>query len=409
MRQGANEPPRADKWCALVTTVVDGPVGNSFSNIDVATALSKLPSARRVVALVPAHNEEGSIDLALNSLAEQTRRPDLVIVVADNCTDGTVAAVAARGDAVAVPTVDNVHKKAGALNQVLELVLPALGAQDAVLVMDADSWLDTGFVEGALTRLGKPQGNPKHGAMIGGVGGTFRGGRGGGFVGMLQRNEYARYARDVRRLKGKVLVLTGTAALFQVGVLREVIQARAAGTLPGATTTSGIRTGQVYDTTVLTEDNELTLALLHLGYGIISPKECVLETEVMTNWRDLWKQRLRWKRGALENLMEYGLTRITLRYWGRQVLTHIGVVVTAVYLASLVLSFALAGTVHLHPIWLAVTGIFIAERVISVRQRGPLQMALASILVVEMAFDFFLQATQGKALWDTITHSERNW
>jgi hypothetical protein len=84
-------------------------------------------------------------------------------------------------------------------------------------------------------------------------------------------------------------------------------------------------------------------------------------------------------------------------------------VVTAVYLASLVLSFALAGTVHLHPIWLAVTGIFIAERVISVRQRGPLQMALASILVVEMAFDFFLQATQGKALWDTITHSERNW
>jgi biofilm PGA synthesis N-glycosyltransferase PgaC len=320
-----------------------------------------------------------------------------------------VAGVHARGDAVTVPTVANVHKKAGALNQVLQRVLPVLDGHDAVLVMDADSWLDPKFVEGALQRLGKPSGKGRRRSLIGGVGGTFRGGRGGGFVGMLQRNEYARYARDVRRLKGKVLVLTGTAALFQVDVLRAVIAARVAGELPGGVEESGTRIGHVYDTSVLTEDNELTLALLHLGYRIISPRECVLETEVMTTWRELWKQRLRWKRGALENLVDYGLTRITWRYWGRQLLTHIGVLVTAVYLASIVVSLALVGTVHLHPIWLAVTVIFIAERVISVRERGPLQMALASILVIEMAFDFYLQATQAKALWDTITRSERKW
>jgi poly-beta-1,6-N-acetyl-D-glucosamine synthase len=377
---------------------------------DLALALALLPPAGRVVALVPAHNEEGSIDLALDSLARQTRRPDLVIVAADNCTDGTISLVRARRDAIAVPTEGNTHKKAGALNQVLDVLLSELEDQDAILVMDADSWLDEGFVEAALARLGTSARTGKRERRIAGVGGTFRGGRGGGLVGMFQRNEYARYARDVRRLKGKVLVLTGTASLFQVRVLREVSEARRAGTVPGATVTdSGARIGQVYDTSVLTEDNELTLALLHLGYAIVSPKQCVLETEVMTTWRELWNQRLRWKRGALENLIEYGLTRITWRYWGRQLLTHLGVLVTGIYLASILLSLMINGTMQLHPIWLAVTAVFMAERVVTVRARGPLQMAIAATLVVEMAFDVFLQATQAKALWDTLMHSERNW
>jgi poly-beta-1,6-N-acetyl-D-glucosamine synthase len=118
---------------------------------------------------------------------------------------------------------------------------------------------------------------------------------------------------------------------------------------------------------------------------------------------------LRWKRGALENLLDYGFTRVTWRYWGRQVLTHVGVLVTAVYLATIIFSLVSAGTIHLRPIWMTVTLIFIAERVVSVRERGWVQMLFASVLVVEMAFDFFLQATQGKALWDTVIKSEKNW
>jgi cellulose synthase/poly-beta-1,6-N-acetylglucosamine synthase-like glycosyltransferase len=355
----------------------------------------------RVIALVPAHNEEAGVGIALDSLAAQTRRPDLVIVIPDNCTDGTVAVVEARGDALVRPTVGNTNKKAGALNQTLGLLLPMLRESDAVLVMDADSALDEKFVSGALSRLGTRV-SGDHSPMIGGVGGTFRGGPGGGFVGMLQRNEYGRYARDVHRLKGRVLVLTGTAALFRVDVLREVVAARADGRLPGGV-------AAVYDTHVLTEDNELTLALLHLGYRILSPKGCVLETEIMTTWRDLWLQRVRWKRGALENLIDYGMTRVTRRYWGRQLMTHLGVLVTAVYIASLVWSAIANGTVHLHPIWLLITLIFMVERVVSVRARGALQMLFAAPLVVEMAFDFFLQAAQAKACWDTITHKERNW
>jgi cellulose synthase/poly-beta-1,6-N-acetylglucosamine synthase-like glycosyltransferase len=345
-----------------------------------------------VVALIPAHNEEDQIANAIRSLHEQDVPPDLIIVCADNCTDAT-AAGAERSGAFVFETVANEHKKAGALNQALDILLPELEDEDAVLVMDADSILLPTFLTKAAEFLADG---------YGGVGGVFTGRSGGGFVGMLQRNEYARYARDVARLGGKVLVLTGTATMFSARTLRHVVSARSEGLLPGGEP-------KVYDTTVLTEDNELTLALLHLGYKVLSPKGCSLTTEVMESWRDLYRQRLRWKRGALENLRDYGLTRVTASYWGRQLMTFLGIVVTLGYLLSLTQSLAVDGTVHWHPLWLAVTGIFIAERVVTVRARGPLQMALAGTLVVEMSFDIFLQAVHAKAIWDTLIGKERKW
>ncbi len=194
---------------------------------------------RQVVVLVPAHNEENCIAGTLRSLKEQTRRPDRVVVVADNCTDGTVRVARDRGAEV-FTTVGNSHKKAGALNQVLGSLLPTLGTDDAVLVMDADSELDSTWVESAEARLD---------AGYSACGGVFTGRAGGGLVAMFQRNEYARYRRDVSRRSGKTLVLTGTATLFKVGVLNGVVESRRSGQLPGDP--------HVYDLKVLTEDNEL--------------------------------------------------------------------------------------------------------------------------------------------------------
>ncbi|MDQ3285526.1 MAG: glycosyltransferase family 2 protein, partial [Actinomycetota bacterium] len=159
---------------------------------------------------------------AVYSLVKQTRSPDRVVVIADNCTDRTIEVVEPYrvGFCVEVfETVGNRHKKAGALNQAMEEILPDLNDEDMVLVMDADSFLDETFIESAEERL---TANTSSTSAYGGVGGTFQGRSGGGFVGMLQRNEFTRYARDVRRLKGKVLCLTGTATLFSVKALKEV-------------------------------------------------------------------------------------------------------------------------------------------------------------------------------------------
>jgi len=359
------------------------------------TAGSPVPVGR-LYALVPAHDEEDQIGETIESLRDQTLPPDHILVIADNCSDRTVEIAQSYPGVEVFQTVGNTHKKAGGLNQALDMLRErgTLRAEDAVLVMDADSALEGRFLEGAVRRLAMGD--------VAGVGGTFYGKPGGGLVGMFQRNEYARYARDVGRLQGNVLVLTGTATVFRAGVFDHVRWARSEGILPGAA-------DRVYDTNVLTEDNELTLALLHLGYQIISPIDCRLSTDVMTTWGDLMRQRLRWKRGALENLVDYGWTPVTRHYWGRQLLSLAGVIVIFTYLASIVWSLAVVGTLSIQPLWLAVTGIFVVERVVTVRSRGWKQMLLASTLVVEMVYDLFLQAVQGVAFFQAATKQEKKW
>lgn len=349
----------------------------------------------RVIALLPAHNEEVGIGAAVASLRAQTRAPDVIIVVADNCTDRTEEIAAAAG-ATVMKTVGNTHKKAGALNQALDAVLPMLADHDVVLVQDADSMLDPQFIEAGLAA---------YGPGIGGVGGVFRGRidaptRWGRFVQWLQTNEYARYELDIRRQRGRVLVLTGTATLLRASIIREVIEARRTGRLPGGK-------AQFYDTKVLTEDNEASFALLHLGYRIKSPKPCTLTTETMPTWRTLANQRLRWKRGAIENLFDYGWTKATRAYWLRQATGVLGVVITAAYLGTLLLGVIVGFS--LHPFWLGITAIFAAERMVTVRRRGPVAMAVAALLVVEMVFDLFLQFVQARAYAQAALGIERRW
>ncbi|MEO3781933.1 glycosyltransferase family 2 protein [Actinocorallia sp. B10E7] len=349
------------------------------------------PAALRVTVLIPAHNEVKQITETIASLRAQLRQPDHIVVIADNCSDKT-AALAQLCGADIVETRDNPHKKAGALNQVLDRLLDVCDDHDVIMVMDADSSLDPGFIHHGVEYLASGD--------YAAVGGTFTGKPGGGLVGMFQRNEYARYARDVRRLDGQALVLTGTATLFRAGVLNEVVEARAKDRLPGKPT--------VYDVRVLTEDNELTLAILHLGFRILCPPECTLTTEVMFTWGDLFRQRLRWKRGALENLVDYGWTPITRPYWGRQALSLLGILVIAAYLLTLAYS-AVTGQIHLHPLWIGVTVIFMVERVVSVRRRGPVQMVIAATIWIEMIFDVFLQFAQAKAFWEAAMRTERKW
>lgn len=345
----------------------------------------------RVVALIPAHDEEAGIEEAVRGLLRQTRPPDEVVVVADNCRDRTVELARAAG-ATVLETVGNTAKKAGALNQALDVYLPRLGRGDAIFVQDADSAVDPTFLATAEETLGRG---------LSAVGGTFRGGPGGGFVGWLQRNEYARYGRDVRRLKGKVLVLTGTATLFRASALMDVAAARGIW-IPG-------EAGRVYDTAVLTEDNELTFALMELGHRYLSPAGCTLVTEVMPTWRELQKQRLRWKRGALENLRQYGFPRWSWSYWARQALSLLGCAVTAAYLSTLAWSVYATGGVHLRPAWLALSMVFMLERAVTVKDRGLGSMLAGALLLVEMPFDLFLQAVHVRAVAESVLNIERRW
>ena len=74
------------------------------------------PDHVEVVCLVPAHNEEEQIAATIESLLAQTI-PVKIIVSADNCTDRTVEIARSYPGVIVRQTVENSHKKAGALNQ----------------------------------------------------------------------------------------------------------------------------------------------------------------------------------------------------------------------------------------------------------------------------------------------------
>jgi cellulose synthase/poly-beta-1,6-N-acetylglucosamine synthase-like glycosyltransferase len=347
----------------------------------------------RLSVLVPAHNEALTIAATLASLWGQTRPPDRVVVVADNCTDDT-AEIAQSHGAEVFTTVGNTEKKAGALNQALAEMFPAIDASDVVMVMDADSVVVPEFLETAMGRL---EANPD---LIA-VGGVFYGEPGGGLVGQLQRNEYTRYQRDISRRQGRVFVLTGTASLFRTYALKAVADSRGE-LLPGDP-------GQVYDTLALTEDNEMTLSLKSLGAAMVSPMQCRVITEVMPTWRALWRQRMRWERGALENIGAYGLTRATLRYWLQQAAIGYGTIALNAYLLLMVITLLAADSVQFAWFWIGIGFIFVIERLVTVWPVGWKGRLLALPLVIEIAYELMQQAAYVKSLFDMATGRAAGW
>lgn len=95
-------------------------------------------SRMRFAVVIPARDEEASIGGTLDALASLEHPRDLVevIVVADNCTDGT-AAVAARAGATVWTRTGGDGGKGGALAWALGR-LAAAPEVDAVVVVDAD-------------------------------------------------------------------------------------------------------------------------------------------------------------------------------------------------------------------------------------------------------------------------------
>ncbi|WP_405842060.1 glycosyltransferase [Streptomyces sp. NBC_01518] len=300
----------------------------------------------RLVVLIPAHNEADRIGAAIEGLWRQTRRPDLIVAVTDNCTDDT-AAVAASHGAEVFATHGNAHKKAGA------------------------------------------------------VGGVFYGEQGGGLLGLLQRMEFQRYAWELNRTGGKAQVLTGTGTMFRARVLREVRQARLDGLIGGG--------DGYYSLASLTEDDEMTKAVKTLGYRAMSPAGCAVTTEVMTSLPKLWHQRLRWQRGALENLRDYGWTKVTARYFLQQFLMGFGALSFLVYLTFMATCTTVYGFPGISPFWTAIGLIFVVEKTVSVRRAGPVAVLVAALMIPEMLYDLFQHAVYFTSLWGLARRSEEKW
>lgn len=346
-----------------------------------------------VTVVIPAHNEEKNILLTIQSLAYQHRQPDRVIVVADNCTDKTIEIAYSQGVEV-IPTKENSRKKAGALNQALLPLIEQAGPNDTFMIMDADTRLKPEFIEEAVRHFTDDRG-------LSAIGGLFYGEEGHGLIGQLQRNEYLRYQREINRRKGRVFVLTGTASIFRAQALKEVAHQRGK-LLPGVP-------GEIYDTLALTEDNEITIALKTLGALMTSPAKCQVETELMPNWSALWRQRLRWERGAIENIGAYGITGTTTRYWSQQLGIAYSTFALWTYFLLIFIQVFASPIWIWYPFWILAGVIFILERIMTVWDGGWRARTLALFLIPELLHDFFLDVIFVKGTVDIALKRNAKW
>lgn len=335
---------------------------------------------RRVVAVIPAHNEQATVGHTVTSLQHQTIPPDRVLVVSDNSTDDTVQAAKDAG-ADTMITTGNTHKKAGALNQALATLNLTTG--DLVLIMDADTIMVPGWIERALVELQDPR--------VGAVGAVFQADSDRGWLRGCQAREWHRYGVQIART-GKTFVLSGTAALIRWEAFQDVHRA----------------TGNYYDPSALTEDFVETVNLLNAGWLLRSPVECETTTETMGTVPELITQRTRWSRGALQCVTRQGLTRTTAVYWRQQLVLLIAILVGVAAYTLTATGWALYGP---RATWYAgaILAVFWLERVVTVWDMGWRHRAVAALMVPELVYAYLLQWAHLKAVWQHFTNAAETW
>jgi cellulose synthase/poly-beta-1,6-N-acetylglucosamine synthase-like glycosyltransferase len=106
---------------------------------------SKSGTRAPLAILIPAHNEEGGISATLRSIVPQLGKHDRLVVIADNCTDGTKGAAEAEGAEVVSRT--NVEKRGKGF--ALDFGLRYLRSipPDIVIVVDADCYVAPDAIE----------------------------------------------------------------------------------------------------------------------------------------------------------------------------------------------------------------------------------------------------------------------
>jgi hypothetical protein len=106
------------------------------------------------VVLVPAHDEELLIGRCVRSLKAQTYPGALVqiVVVADNCGDGTAAAARSEGAEVFARTEPTVRGKGHALRFAIDRLMRQ-AVFDAIVVVDADSVADPALLSNLVRRF----------------------------------------------------------------------------------------------------------------------------------------------------------------------------------------------------------------------------------------------------------------
>jgi cellulose synthase/poly-beta-1,6-N-acetylglucosamine synthase-like glycosyltransferase len=378
---------------------VDGAVGELVERLaglrfTVGQALHRLrhkprrrARAAKIIVVVPAHNEQNTIAATLRALLAQTRKPDRILVVADNCTDQTVAVASRFGKKVTViETVGNRDRKVGALALAWQEYVAH--GYDFLLGVDADTVLAPTSLEDLEIEL---EANPKVGGIMARY--TFDPALGASRFARtlirLQRMEFAAWTLDMLARKRSTYVLGGQATLFRVRALQEVVD--------------GEKRLSPWDREAQVEDMELTWALTERGWETKVSATARAYAGPMLTLKSLWAQRRKWDEGMIRLLLDTKPGPATAYPWFLQLKMALNALSRLLFVVLLATSLAV-GAYQWNWIWIAPPALAVllnVKRVRKVPGRTRTDTLLAfTLLAVE--FYLWLRITIWLCSWLTV-------
>ncbi len=252
------------------------PLAIYYKNLEEREREEPLLYRPMVSVIIPARNEEKVIEHAIKSVLESDYEPKEVIIVDDASTDRTFeVALKYQGSKVKV-----LRREVGGLGKARALNFGLRFSKgDVIIFMDADTLIGRDAIRELVRKLQ----NPSILAVSGNVVVRNR----TNLLTKLQAIEYIVSFHLFRKglsIFGAVPIISGALGAFR----RDVVEV----------------TG-LYDVDIVTEDFDITVKTLKLGRVVQASSYAVAYTEVPERLGDLYRQRLRWYRGAFEVLFKH--------------------------------------------------------------------------------------------------------
>lgn len=258
---------------------------------------------RRFLFLVPAHDEELGIRTCVSSLLKMDYPEGLctVVVIADNCTDGTAAAAEEEGATVMERTDPDLRGKPRALEWAIQRV--PLEEYHAVVVIDADVYVDPGLAR-HLAEKGSWSG--RAGQVYDGVSNPTE----NALTRMAVVFSNLRYhlSFPLKEAVGLNVPLQGNGMVFGADVLAK----------------------RGWDAFSICEDWEIYTLLSLDGYTTVGCPEARALAQEATSLEQSNSQRKRWAAGKITVMLDYAVPILKSRMGFRQKLdllaelTHLG-------------------------------------------------------------------------------------
>lgn len=267
-----------------------------------------------VSVLIPAHNESLHIEETVKTILESNYPLFEIIIVDDASTDNTLEilqGLAAKYDNVRVLHFEQNRGKPTGLNYAaLAAKYELLLIIDADVLLDKDSMANMALHFQKWPRVGAVTGNPKvrnRDTLIE----KIQVAEYSSIIGLIKRGQ---------RILGKVFTVSGAIVMFSKSAVFEV---------------------GLWDIDMITDDINISWKLQKRFYDIRFEPLALCWTVVPDNFKQLWRQRLRWAQGGVEVLVKHRdiwTSHKQRRFWPIYIEYFLSTVWAYVFMIFLVLS-----------------------------------------------------------------------